>query len=106
MLYNVLPLSVFYNNDPLLTENFNASVMDVFNGYRNVNFLLTRTKPYNPIGRQQTEKESDEMKKPLIDLLTQRGITYQEIPGEIAGYDEIVQNVLLLIGDKGELENG
>ena len=79
---------------------------DVFNGYRNVNFLLARTKPYNPIGRQQTEKESDEMKKPLIDLLTQRGITYQEIPEEIAGYDEIVQNVLLLIGDKGELENG
>ena len=100
-----LPLSIFYNNDPLLTENFNASVMDVFNGYRNVNFLLTRTKPYNPVGRQQTEKESDEMKKPLVDLLTKRGITYMEIPGEIAGYDEIVQNVLLLMGDKGELKN-
>lgn len=98
-----LPLSIFYNHDPLLTENFNASVMDVFNGYKNVNFLLTRTKPYNPIGRQQTEKESDEMKEPLVRLLIQRGIGYLEIPGEIAGYDAIVQDVLLLIeSNKGE----
>lgn len=100
-----LPLSIFYNHDPLLTENFNSSVMDVFNGYKNMNFLITRTKPYNPIGRQQTEKESDEMKKPLVDLLTQRGITYQEIPGEVAGYDAIVNKVLLQIKDKEELEN-
>ena len=79
--------------------------MDVFNGYRNVNFLITRTKPYNPIGRQQTEKESDDMKKPIIDLLTQRGIIYQEIPGEVTGYDAIVNKVLLLIRGKGEHEN-
>lgn len=77
-----LPLSIFYNHDP-----------------------FTRTKPYNPIGRQQTEKESDEMKKPLVDLLTQRGITYQEIPGEVAGYDAIVNKVLLQIKDKEELES-
>ena len=100
-----LPLSIFYNHDPLLTENFNSSVMDVFNGYKNVNFLITRTKPYNPIGRQQTEKESDDMKKPIIDLLTQREITYQEVPGEVAGYDAIVNKVLLQIKDKEELES-
>lgn len=100
-----LPLSIFYNHDPLLTENFNSSVMDVFNGYKNVNFLITRTKPYNPIGRQQTEKESDDMKKPIIDLLTQRGITYQEVPGEVTGYDVIVNKVLLQIRDKEELES-
>ena len=45
------------------------------------------------------------MKKPLVDLLTQRGITYQEIPGEVTGYDAIVNKVLLLIRGKGEHEN-
>ena len=52
-----LPLSIFYNNDPSLTENFNKSVMDVFNHYSNINYLLLRTKPYNPIGRHQSEEE-------------------------------------------------
>jgi len=43
------------------------------------------------------------MKVPLVKLLNQRGIGYLEIPGEIAGYDAIVQDVLLLIaGNKGE----
>ena len=49
-----LPLSIFYNHDPSLTENFNKSVMDVFNYYNNVNYLLLRTKPYNPIGIHQS----------------------------------------------------
>ena len=51
-----LPLSILYNNDPALTENFNASVMDVFNSYQNMNYLVLRTKPYNPSGRLQTEE--------------------------------------------------
>lgn len=63
------PLSIFYNNDPLLTENFNKTVMDVFNGYENLNYLLIRTKPYNPSGRFQSEEESDALKEPLTKLL-------------------------------------
>lgn len=39
--------------------------MDVFNCYNNINYLLLRTKPYNPIGRLQTEKESDALKESM-----------------------------------------
>ena len=89
-----LPLSIFYNHDPRLTENFNSAVMDFFNSYKNMNYLLLRTKPYNPVGRMQTESESDQLKQPMIDLLNSRNIPYKEEFGEVEGYDRIVSDIL------------
>lgn len=89
-----LPLSILYNNDVRLGENFNASVMDVFNSYRNLNFFLNRVKPYNPAGRLQTEEESDALGEPLKNLLKTRGIYYKEATGDSAGYNMIVDVVL------------
>lgn len=89
-----LPLSIFYNHDPRLTENFNNAVMDFFNSYQNLNYLLLRTKPYNPVGRMQTEEESNNLKQPMIDLLVSRGIDYKEEFGEIEGYERIVSDIL------------
>lgn len=89
-----LPLSIFYNHDPRLAENFNSAVMDFFNSYKNMNYLLLRTKPYNPVGRMQTESESDQLKQPMIDLLNSRNIPYKEEFGEIEGYDRIVSDIM------------
>lgn len=89
-----LPLSIFYNKDAVLGEDFNRTVMNVFNSYNNLNYLLLRVKPYNPIGRHQTEKESDELKQPMVDLLNNRNIKYSEHEGCVEGYDEIVSDVL------------
>ena len=88
-----LPLSIFYNTGEFLTENFNKSVMDVFNSYNNLNFLLLRTKPYNPIGRHQSEEESDALKQPMVQLLKERGISYIEVDGDIVGYDKIIEEI-------------
>ena len=68
--------------------------MDVFNYYSNMNYLLLRTKPYNPIGRHQSEEESDVLKQPMIDLLKKYDIDYIEANGDIEGYDRIVNDVL------------
>lgn len=89
-----LPLSIFYNSDPSLTENFNKSVMDVFNYYDNINYLLLRTKPYNHIGRHQSEEESNALKEPMVNLLSSRNIPYVEVNGDEEGYQKIVENVL------------
>lgn len=89
-----LPLSIFYNNDEVLGEDFNKTVMNVFNSYNNMNYLLLRTKPYNPIGRHQTQEESDALKKPMEKLLNNRNIPYLEIGGEVIGYDKIVDDVM------------
>lgn len=92
-----LPLSVMYNNDERLTENFNKAVMDVFNTYDNLNYLLLRVKPYNPVGRKQTEAESDALGASVISLLKNRNIPYRSIEGDVKGYDEIVREILLRI---------
>lgn len=95
-----LPLSILYNNDPRLTENFNQTVMDAFNYYDNLNFLLVRVKDYNPVGRHQTEEESDQLYAPIRDLLESRNIEYiDNIPGCDEGYDKIFEIV------KERLEN-
>ena len=100
-----LPLSIFYNSDDVLGEDFNKTVMNVFHSYENVNFLLTRTKPYNPSGRHQNEEESDALKEPLIQLLNDRDIYYREINGDKNGYDIIVDNVFYLLDATKVLRN-
>lgn len=90
-----LPLSIFYNQDEILGESFNQTVMNVFNSYQNLNYLLLRTKPYNPIGRLQTEEESDALKQPMINLLNDRGINYREKTGDEVGYKEIIREIML-----------
>ena len=89
-----LPLSIFYNQDEVLGEDFNNTVMNVFNSYSNLNYLLSRVKPYNPVGRHQTEEESDKLKEPMVALLNNRRIQYTEHPGSSEGYDAIVTQVL------------
>ena len=89
-----LPLSILYNTDVSLTENFNKCVMDVFHSYNNMNYLLRRTKPYNPVGRCHTEEESDALQEPMQKLLEDRDISYIEISGDINGYQIIIDDVM------------
>lgn len=95
-----LLLSIFYNQTPILGENFDKLVYDVFNSYNNVNYLITRTKPYNPAGRMQTEEESDSLAKPMINLLTAWNVPYKNVAGETAGYDTIVEDILQIIKEQ------
>lgn len=92
-----LPLSILYNNDSRLTENFNQTVMDVFNSYNNKNYCLLRVKPYNPIGRHQTEEESNALGQPIIKLLTERHIDFNFIDGDKDGYEEIIDDITYVL---------
>ena len=89
-----LLLSAFYNEDPVLGDIFNDMVERVFNSYENLNFFIERVKPYNPSGRFQTESESDQMAAPLKEMLDKYNVEYESIPGEVSGYDKIVDIVL------------
>ncbi len=91
-----LPLSIMYNSDKRLTENFNRTVMDVFNSYNNLNYLLLRVKPYNPAGRRQTEAESDALGATVISLLKDRDIPYCAIDGDIGSYEQIIANIMAI----------
>lgn len=99
-----LLLSIIYNHDPVLGETFNQVVFDVFNSYDNLNYLLTRTKPYNPVGRNQTEEESDCIRDEIRKLLRDRSINFVHITGDIDGYNYIVDSVLSYINTENKDE--
>lgn len=92
-----LLLSVFYNTDPILGDNFNALVTDVFRSYTGLNYFLYRDKPYNPNGRFQTEQQSNDMVKPMLEFLADHSVDYVEVFGNKQGYDEIIGDVLALL---------
>lgn len=89
-----LPLSIFYNKSKVLGEDFNKTIMNCFNSFDNISYLLLRDKPYNPKGRLQTEAESDALKEPLINLLQSRNIKYEAVKGNIDEYDKIADYVI------------
>jgi hypothetical protein len=88
-----LPLGLIYNNNPALDQNFTNVVMNVFNTYDNHNYYITRVKPYNPKGRNQTEEESDALAKPILFLLIDNNIPYTMIAGNDEGYQSIVDDI-------------
>jgi thymidylate kinase len=96
-----LPLSIFYNHDERLTENFNNAVMDFFNSYDNVNYFLKRTKPYNASGRLQTEEESDRLAQPMMELFRDRSINIIQANGDIGGYEYIVNDIMWRLYQRG-----
>lgn len=90
-----LLLSLIYNNDKKrLGEAFNEVVKNCFNSFDNINFFIHRVKPYNPKGRLQTEKESDELSEIIKNCFIDNGEEVIEIIGDIIGYEDIVYSVL------------
>lgn len=71
-----LILCVVYNNDKTLGEDFNSTVLNVFNSYDNRSYLLTRKHTYEDEGRFQNEEEALEVRKQIINALDTMNITY------------------------------
>ncbi len=89
-----LPLSILYNNNPVLGEDFNKTIMNLFNSYNNMNFYINRVKEYNPKGRNQTEKESDEIDHKLRAITSTYEIPCTEINGDRLGARFAFETVL------------
>ena len=90
-----LLLSILYNTDEVLGEEFDTVVSNVFKSFNNLNYWLKRVKPYNPKGRLQTEKESDALVPTLKQILADEHVQYKEYRGLEEDYDKIVEHVLL-----------
>lgn len=86
-------LSILYNKT--YTNTFDKLVKEIFNSYDNLNFFIKRVKPYCPIGRFQTEKESDGLSTSLKELLDFHKIEYIEANGNIEDYDNKITNIIL-----------
>lgn len=97
-----LILSVVYNQNENLTENFENSVFEIFNSYTNLNYLICRSHSYEDLGRNQNEKEAEEVRMKLISVLDKYKIDYTKIPGTIEFYDLIVKGVMSILEAENE----
>lgn len=92
-----LLLSLVYNTNPILGEDFNNVVRKVVDSYDCANYFLVRTKAYNPVGRFQTEEESDKIADRIRELLDYEKIDYTVTTGDINGYNVIVDQIMELL---------
>lgn len=87
-----LILSAFYAADKY-PPSFKQFIVDTYKSLPNMNFLLERTKPYNPNGRNQTLEESEEIQRKIIDILDTNSIVYERVKANKDGVQHIVNKV-------------
>lgn len=73
---------------------FKYFVQDEFSRYNNMNIYLNRVKPYNPIGRNQTEDEVRQLDKEIYELVSSTYKFDLEINGEKAATDTVVKTII------------
>lgn len=80
-----LLMSLVYNQtEPSL---FNDLVIQYYNQYDNLNFLLKRNHTYHMEGRHQTEQEADNVGEELEHLLKNYNIEYKTLPSNESMYN-------------------
>lgn len=88
-----LLLSTIYVPPDYYIRGFKDYVMDVFNSYNNINFYLTRTKKYVPIGRNQTESQARDIDGKVFKILVENRIPYHEVVAD----DDCPKNILSIL---------
>lgn len=97
-----LILSIIYNKNDVLGEDFNKTVLNMFNSYDNRNYLLTRKHTYENEGRFQNEKEAKEVRNQIIVKLCEFGIKYDVVVSSEDTCNAIVNKIVeeVLSGDE------
>jgi hypothetical protein len=86
-----LLLQVVYNGH---VQSLDAVATDVFNEFDNLNYFITRTKPYAQVGRKQTETQAREFDAAVLDLLHHHGVPYKCVTGDQDGAETIVEDIV------------
>lgn len=99
-----LLLSAVYNNNEILGEEFNKTVLNVFNSYKSRNYLLVRNHTYENEGRFQTEDEAKEVRDQIINQLNMFGVYYHTVISNEETCENIVNEVVKEIKENAIVE--
>lgn len=78
---------------PNYFPSYNNFLLELFNSYNNINFLLTRCKPYCSIGRVHTEEESNRIALELKEYMIKNDIPHEDMVAD----DEAPKRILDII---------
>lgn len=88
-------LGLFYGEaEP---REFHELILNKFNSFNNLNFLLTRVKPFNPNGRLQSEEESREIDEDIYRLLKGYKIQHWIVSARKSSVKTIVDEIIKTI---------
>ena len=76
-----LLLSLIYQSEHYYSK-FPTLVKEVFDSYDNFNVFVKRVKPYNPVGRNQTEHESNLIATQLWEMLHNSSYKFIQVTGD------------------------
>lgn len=79
------PKDYFPSYRPLLRE--------VFDSYHNLNFFLRRVKPFNPVGRNETEFQSDAISVRIRNYLSDARVSFIEMEADKEAPRKILERV-------------
>lgn len=78
-----LLLGIEYAPPNYLNNKFESMLYELWDQYDNLNFFLERHKPYNPIGRNQSEEQARQIDKNILELLDNLKIEYHNILSDV-----------------------
>ena len=90
-----LLLGVQYVTPDYLPVNFKNLLFELWSTYENHNFFIRRTKPYSPIGRNQTEQEARQIDENIIRMLTENGVPFSEILATPDLHQKIFEHIFI-----------
>ncbi len=94
-------LSIIYNQNKLLGESFNKTVVNVYNSFNNLTYFLNRVVKFNPNGRlQKDEREADLISQQILKQLKKYKIKYEVKDGNTKSCDEIINDVATKLKEK------
>ena len=98
-----LALTPFYNKEePEIAKPLNELALKLYKKYPTLTYFLKRVKKYNPVGRLQTEEQSNEISQKILDVLNTYNIDYVKIDGDLLSADKIVDDVMRILNKKKE----
>ena len=74
--------------------SFSPSIVEAHRSFRNLNFFVGRTRPYNPKGRYHTEEQAKELDARTKKLLQDNGESFFDIPGDWKNIPDFGQIIL------------
>lgn len=88
-----LLLSAFYGNkNGILDPVFKELIFQEFNKFENLNYFLTRSHPFDPFGRLETEEQSDKNNIEMLSFLSA-----EKIPFDIIDQKEKSNQIIQLL---------
>lgn len=76
-----LLLCMLYHNQDY-PQVFDQLVMEFWNDYENINFVLERAKPYSAVGRSQSEEQARHIDQSTVGLLNRLSLPYTRVLGD------------------------